>query len=114
MRPQAALRQRSWASTMRMDPWHFGGAEDKEQSSGAVIAALLPVCVSQSEADPNAIARTQHLGALSSVYDHRDFVMEIGWATMPGALSLTCGSSREGGAALAREHPRMLLDYGQP
>ena len=58
-----------------------------QQSTAAVIAALLPVCVSQSKADPDAIAKTQHLSALSSWYDRREFVMEIGWATMPGALS---------------------------
>jgi hypothetical protein len=70
--------------------WVRGSSAERmanQQSTGAVIAALLPVCVSQSKADPNAIAKTQHLSALSSAYDRRDFVMEIGWATMPGALS---------------------------
>jgi hypothetical protein len=70
--------------------WVSGSSAEQianQQSGAAVIAALLPVCVSQSKADPDAIAKTQHLSALSSWYDRRDFVMEIGWATMPGALS---------------------------
>jgi hypothetical protein len=58
-----------------------------QQSTAAVIAALLPVCVSQSRVDPEAIARIQHVGALSSIYERRAFVMSTGWATMPGAQS---------------------------
>jgi len=58
-----------------------------QRSTAAVIAALLPVCISQSKADPEAIAKTQHLSALSFWYDRRDFVMKTGWATMPAAQS---------------------------
>ena len=57
------------------------------QSIAAVTAALLPVCVIQSRADPEAIAKTQHVGALSSLYERRAFVMRTGWATMPAAQS---------------------------
>ena len=53
------------------------------ESSAAVTAALLPVCISRSRADPEAIAKTQHVGALSSLYERRAFVMRTGWATMP-------------------------------
>jgi hypothetical protein len=57
------------------------------QSTAAVITALLPVCLSQSKADPEVIAKTQHVGALSSLYERRAFVMRTGWATMPAAQS---------------------------
>ena len=57
------------------------------QSTAAVIAALLPVCLSQSKADPEAIAKTQHVGALGSLYERRALVMRTGWATMPAAQS---------------------------
>jgi hypothetical protein len=58
-----------------------------QQSIAAVTAALLPVCVIQSRADPEAIAKTQHVGALSSLYERRAFVMRTGWATMPATQS---------------------------
>jgi 2-oxo-4-hydroxy-4-carboxy--5-ureidoimidazoline (OHCU) decarboxylase len=58
-----------------------------QQSIAAVTAALLPVCVIQSRADPEAIAKTQHVGALSSLYERRAFVMKAGWATMPATQS---------------------------
>ena len=58
-----------------------------QQSMATVTAALLPVCVIQSRADPEAIAKTQHIGALSSLYERRAFVMRAGWATMPAMQS---------------------------
>lgn len=70
--------------------WVSGGSAERmanQQSTAAVTAALLPVCVSQSKADPEATAKTAQLGALSSWYERRDFVMKAGWATMPAAQS---------------------------
>ena len=70
--------------------WVSGSSAEQmgsRQSTAAVIAALLPVCLSQSRADPEAIAKTQHVGALGSLYERRAFVMRTGWATMPAALS---------------------------
>ena len=70
--------------------WVSGSTAEKmanQQSTAAVTAALLPVCVSQSKADPEATAKTAQLGALSSWYERRDFVMKAGWATMPAAPS---------------------------
>jgi hypothetical protein len=70
--------------------WVSGSSAKKmanQQSAAAVTAALLPVCVSQSRADPEAMAKTAQLGALSSWYERRDFVMKAGWATMPAAPS---------------------------
>jgi alpha/beta superfamily hydrolase len=70
--------------------WVSGGTAEQmanQRSTAAVTAALLPVCVSQSKADPEATAKTAQLGALSSSYERRDFVMKAGWATMPTAQS---------------------------
>ena len=70
--------------------WVSGRSAERmasQQSTAAVTAALLPVCVSQSKADPEATAKTAQLGALSSWYERRDFVMKAGWATMPAAQS---------------------------
>ena len=70
--------------------WVSGSSAEQmanQRSISAVTAALLPVCVSQSKADPEATAKTAQLGALSSWYERRDFVMKAGWATMPAAQS---------------------------
>jgi hypothetical protein len=70
--------------------WVSGSSAERmanQQSVAAVTAALLPVCVGQSKADPEATAKTAQLGALSSWYERRDFVMKTGWATMPAAQS---------------------------
>jgi alpha/beta superfamily hydrolase len=70
--------------------WVSGSSAERmasQQSAAAVTAALLPVCVSQSKADPEAIAKTQHVGALGSQYERSAFVMRTGWATMPAAQS---------------------------
>ena len=61
--------------------WVSGSSAERmanQQSTAAVVAALLPVCISQSRADPEAIAKIQHLGALGFWYDRRDFVMTTG------------------------------------
>lgn len=70
--------------------WVSGGSAQRmanEQATAAVTAALLPVCVSQSKADPQTTAKTAQLGALKSWYERRDFVMKAGWATIPAAQS---------------------------
>lgn len=68
--------------------WYLGSSAEKmaqEKSAAAVVEALVPICVSQSQADPNATAKLDQLGAISSTYERRDFVMKAGWATMPTA-----------------------------
>jgi len=70
--------------------WVSGNSAERmanQQSAAAVTAALLPVCVSQSKADPEATAKSAQLGALKSWYERRDFVMKAGWATVPAAQS---------------------------
>jgi hypothetical protein len=68
--------------------WYLGSSAErmaKEQSAEAVTAALVPVCVSQSRADPEAMAKLSQLGGMKTSYERRDFVMKAGWATMPAA-----------------------------
>jgi hypothetical protein len=70
--------------------WVLGSTADqmaKRQSATAVVAALVPVCVSQSKTDPNATAKFALFGAITSSYERRDFVMKAGWATVPAATS---------------------------
>lgn len=58
-------------------------AESEAQS--AVLAALTPICVAQFTSQTDA-ARTTHLAALEeeSSWQQSDYVVEQGWATMPG------------------------------
>jgi alpha/beta superfamily hydrolase len=48
--------------------WVSGSSAERmasQQATAAVTAALLPVCVSQSKADPQTTAKTAQLGALN-------------------------------------------------
>ena len=68
--------------------WYTGGSADRmasQKSTSAVIAALIPICVSQSKLDPDSTAKLAALGEIKSSYEQRDFVMKSGWATMPAA-----------------------------
>lgn len=48
-----------------------------------VVAALVPFCLQRSEADPDSIATLAKLKDTSS-YQRSAFLMQTGWATMPG------------------------------
>ena len=70
--------------------WLLGSSAERlatQQSTAAVVQALVPICVSQSKADPEAAAKFQQLSAITSSYERRDFVMKTGWATMPAATA---------------------------
>ena len=56
-----------------------------KESNAAVLAALVPVCISQSQADPEGATKLKAFGAIKSSCEQRDFVMKAGWATMPKA-----------------------------
>lgn len=70
----------------------WGGWQTAAQSArgsvavakAAVTAAMVPVCLEQSRRDP---AREAHLALLrqSSLPKRRDFLMDTGWATIPGS-----------------------------
>lgn len=59
-----------------------GSAEKmaKQRADSAVVAALVPVCIAQSQTD--SIKLTE-LAAITKPYDRRDFVLNTGWATVP-------------------------------
>ena len=67
--------------------WMTGGAAEKMASEHArleVVAALVPICIEQSNKDPQVVATLAQLKDTSS-YQRSDMLMEAGWATMPGS-----------------------------
>ena len=68
--------------------WYLGSSAEtlaERQSTAAVVQALVPICISQSQADPETVAKLKAFSAIKSSYEQRDFVMKAGWATMPAA-----------------------------
>lgn len=53
----------------------------QRRAAKAVAAALVPLCVRKSAAHPKML---EHLAAISYPYYRREFVVDAGWATMPG------------------------------
>ena len=69
--------------------WMTGGQADRMGQGMAtewVMAAMVPVCVERSRADPERMA---HLATIqqASGMGRRDALMARGWATMPGSPS---------------------------
>ena len=67
--------------------WSTGSTADRiamERSTAAVTAALVPVCLEKSKADPAVAKKLGALKALTSSYDQRDAVAKDGWATVGG------------------------------
>jgi hypothetical protein len=65
--------------------WSTSGTADRvalEKSNAAVVAALVPVCLEKSKADPAMSKKLGALKALTSSYDQRDAVLKDGWATV--------------------------------
>ena len=61
--------------------WVLGGSAERmaqQRSVAAVTQALIPVCISQSKADPEATAKLKQLGALETSYERHEFVMKSG------------------------------------
>lgn len=56
----------------------------RQHAETAVTAALVPVCVAHSKADPGAGKKLAELRAIPSSYEQREFVTKTGWATLPG------------------------------
>ena len=56
-------------------------------SHNNVIAALVPVCVANSQMDTDRDAKLETILAASSSYQRRNALMESGWATVPGSTS---------------------------
>jgi hypothetical protein len=67
--------------------WVTGSTAEKmasEQAQREVLAALVPICVEQSNQDPE-VAQTLALLKDTSRYQRNDMLMKTGWATMPGS-----------------------------
>ena len=67
--------------------WVTGGTAEKmasEQAQREVLAALVPICVEQSNRDPE-VAETLAVLKDTSRYQRNDMLMKTGWATMPGS-----------------------------
>lgn len=67
--------------------WTSSGTTDRiaqERATTAVTAALVPVCLEKSKADPAVVKKLSALKALTSSYDQRDAVAKDGWATVGG------------------------------
>jgi hypothetical protein len=67
--------------------WTSRGTTDRiaqERATTAVTAALVPVCLEKSKADPAVVKKLSALKALTSSYDQRDAVAKDGWATVGG------------------------------
>jgi hypothetical protein len=68
--------------------WMLGSSAEtlaQQRSATAVTAALVPVCVGQSKADPEFAGKLTQLKTLTSTYQQREFIMDAGWATVPAA-----------------------------
>lgn len=66
--------------------WVSGNSADEmaeDRSEEAVTLALTPICVYQSSEDPNIETVISSMKAARS-YQRSEFIMEAGWATMPG------------------------------
>jgi hypothetical protein len=65
--------------------WTTGSGVDRiatERTQTAVTAALVPVCLEKSKADPASATKLGALKALTSSFDQRDAVLKDGWATV--------------------------------
>jgi hypothetical protein len=64
-----------------------GGAEEmaNKRADAAVTAALLPVCLAQSKADPNSVTKLAEFHAITSSYEQHEYLVKSGWATFPGS-----------------------------
>lgn len=67
--------------------WTTSGTTDRiaiERSTVAVTAALVPVCLEKSKADPAVVKKVGALRALTSSYEQRNAVVKDGWASVGG------------------------------
>jgi hypothetical protein len=66
--------------------WVSGGTAEKlaaERAGQAIVASLVPICVSQFQHGPEAGGRLAALKKTES-WEQGDYVSKGGWATMPG------------------------------
>ena len=69
--------------------WMTGSTAERmaaDRADAAMVASLVPICVSQFQKAPEATGRLTTLKATQS-WEQGDYVIKGGWATMPGAGS---------------------------
>ena len=67
--------------------WTTRGSTERiatERADAAVTAALVPICLEKSKADPAIAKKVGALRALTTIYEQRDAVLKDGWATIGG------------------------------
>jgi hypothetical protein len=67
--------------------WVTAGSADetaRRQANAAVTSALTPGCLAKAKTDPAGAKKLGELRAINSSYQQEQFVMEAGWASMPG------------------------------
>tara|TARA_R110002167_G_scaffold31600_6_gene103740 strand:+ start:217 stop:567 length:351 start_codon:yes stop_codon:yes gene_type:complete len=67
--------------------WMTSNTAQQMASSQArlqVVAALVPICIEQSQQDPE-LTQTLTMLKAANAYERSDMVMKAGWATMPGS-----------------------------
>lgn len=57
-----------------------------DHARAQVVAALVPICVEQSRADPEQAGRLAEMKAATN-YGRSEVVMRSGWATIPGTTA---------------------------
>jgi hypothetical protein len=55
-----------------------------KSADAAVVRALVPVCITRAQMDPETGPMLQELGGVTSTSDRSSFVEKAGWAKMPG------------------------------
>jgi hypothetical protein len=68
--------------------WVTAGTADqvaRQQANAAVTSALTPFCVAKAKMDPAGTEKLGELRAIDYSYEREQFVMQAGWASMPGS-----------------------------
>lgn len=68
--------------------WVTAGTADqaaRQEANAAVTSALTPFCLAKAKMDPAGAKKLGELRAIDYSYQQQQFVMEAGWASMPGS-----------------------------
>jgi hypothetical protein len=68
--------------------WVTAGTADqaaRQQANAAVTSALTPFCLAKAKMDPAGAKKLGELRAIDYSYQQEQFVIEAGWASMPGS-----------------------------
>ena len=68
--------------------WVTAGSADKAarlQADAAMTSALTPFCLAKAKTDPESAEKLGKLRSMNYSYQQEEFVMEAGWASMPGS-----------------------------